>query len=228
MHDHIPSSGGRPLQVGSLFTGYCVLDLAVEHVFNAETAWFSEMNEPVARIFAHHWPDAPNLGDITRIDWNTVEPVDILCGGFPCQDISKVGQQAGLAPSTRPGLWSFMAEAIEALQPGYVVIENVRGLLSARAARPQMQGATPDDRNSSQHGTRPMASGRPASSTSSGDGRHLWRPGRPRAICTMDRHTGFGHRRSSPPFPRLHPRPQPCSGHHSLRTHPAAGRASNG
>lgn len=143
MHDHIPSSGRR-LRVGSLFSGYGGLDLAVEHVFNAETVWFSEINEPVARVFAHHWPEAPNLGDITTIDWNTVPPVDILCGGFPCQDVSTVGKQAGLAPGTRSGLWSHMAAAIEALQPEFVVIENVRGLLSARAARITPEGAIDD------------------------------------------------------------------------------------
>lgn len=144
MHDHAAPSHGRHLRVGSLFSGYGGLDLAVEHVFNAETIWFSEINEPVARIFSHHWPDAPNLGDITTIDWNTVPPVDILCGGFPCQDVSTVGKQAGLAPGTRSGLWSHMATAIEALQPEFVVIENVRGLLSAPAARTTPEGATDD------------------------------------------------------------------------------------
>lgn len=103
MHDHTPSEDRR-LRVGSLFSGYGGLDLAVEHVVNAETIWFSEINEPVARVFAHHWPDAPNLGDITAIDWSDVPPVDILCGGFPCQDVSTVGKQAGLAPGTRSGL----------------------------------------------------------------------------------------------------------------------------
>ena len=63
--------GDRRLRVGSLFSGYGGLDLAVEEVFDARTIWFSEINEPVARVFAHHWPDAPNLGDITTIDWNT-------------------------------------------------------------------------------------------------------------------------------------------------------------
>lgn len=77
----------RPLQVGSLFGGYGGLDLAVEHVFNAETVWFSEINEPVARVFAHHWPDAHNLGDITTINWSGVPAVDILCGGFPCLNV---------------------------------------------------------------------------------------------------------------------------------------------
>ena len=83
------------LKIGSLFSGYGGLDLAVEHVFNAKTVWFSELNEPVARVFSHHWSDAPNLGDITTIDWSQVEPVDILIGGFPCQDVSTVGKRAG-------------------------------------------------------------------------------------------------------------------------------------
>lgn len=124
------------LKVGSLFSGYGGLDLAVEHVFNADTVWFSELNEPVARVFARHWPGVPNLGDITTINWRDVEPVDILIGGFPCQDVSTVGKRAGLAPGTRSGLWAHMAEAIDALQPEWVVIENVRGLLSSPATRP--------------------------------------------------------------------------------------------
>lgn len=138
MHD--PHDQTRPLRVGSLFSGYGGLDLAVEHSLDAETIWFSENNEHVSRIFAHHWPDAPNLGDITTIDWRTVEPVDVLCGGFPCQDVSTVGKRAGLAPGTRSGLWSHMAEAIDALQPQLVVIENVRGLLSSPAVRTTLEG----------------------------------------------------------------------------------------
>ncbi len=154
MHD-TPTDPASPLRIGSLFSGYGGLDLAVEHVFGGETVWFSEINEPVARVFAHHWPDAPNLGDITRISWSQVEPVDILIGGFPCQDVSTVGKRAGLAPGTRSGLWAHMGTAIEVLQPQWVVIENVRGLLSSPAIRPITEGddnaprnpcaATPDD-----------------------------------------------------------------------------------
>ncbi len=135
------------LRVGSLFSGYGGLDLAVEQVFDARTVWFSEINEPVARVFAHHWPHAPNLGDITTIDWSTVAPVDVLCGGFPCQDVSTVGKMAGLAPGTRSGLWAHMATAIDALQPEWVVIENVRGLLSAPAIRPSLEGGDDERRN---------------------------------------------------------------------------------
>lgn len=137
--DPAPSAGPVPLRIGSLFSGYGGLDLAVEHVFHAQTIWFSEIS-PVQRVFARHWPDAPNLGDITAIDWAQVPPVDILCGGFPCQDVSTVGKMAGLAPGTRSGLWSHMAAAIDRLRPEYVVIENVRGLLSASAIRATPEG----------------------------------------------------------------------------------------
>ncbi|HQJ35806.1 MAG TPA: DNA cytosine methyltransferase [Rhodoglobus sp.] len=147
MHDLNPGESG--LRIGSLFSGYGGLDLAVEHVFNAKTVWFSELNAPVARVFSHHWPAAPNLGDITTIDWSQVEPVDILIGGFPCQDVSTVGKRAGLAPGTRSGLWAHMAAAIDALQPEWVVIENVRGLLSSPATRPPAEGDDHERRNPS-------------------------------------------------------------------------------
>ncbi|PZT88204.1 MAG: DNA (cytosine-5-)-methyltransferase [Gordonia sp. (in: high G+C Gram-positive bacteria)] len=146
MHDLDPSGDSR-LRIGSLFSGYGGLDLAVEHVFNAETVWFSELDEPVARVFSRHWHDAPNLGDITAIDWTRVEPVDILIGGFPCQDVSTVGKRAGLAPGTRSGLWAHMAAAIDALQPEWVVIENVRGLLSSPATRPPAERDDHERRN---------------------------------------------------------------------------------
>lgn len=144
MREPNDENDARPLRIGSLFSGYGGLDIAVEEVFNARTIWFSEINEPVARVFSHHWPDAPNLGDITTIDWGRVEPVDVLCGGFPCQDVSTVGKMAGLAPGTRSGLWAHMATAVEALQPEWVVIENVRGLLSATAIRPSLKGDEDD------------------------------------------------------------------------------------
>lgn len=147
MADQSLTHPSAPLRIGSLFSGYGGLDLAVEEVFNARTIWFSEINEPVARVFSHHWPDAPNLGDITTIDWRSVPPVDILCGGFPCQDVSTVGKMAGLKPGTRSGLWAHMAAAIDVLQPEWVVIENVRGLLSAPAIRANLEGYNDEQRN---------------------------------------------------------------------------------
>lgn len=77
--------------------------------------------------------------------WSEVDPIDVLCGGFMCQDISTVGKQGGLAPITRSGLWSFMAEAIETLQSRWAVIENgarpaVGSCNPSRDARSNIEG----------------------------------------------------------------------------------------
>ena len=109
--------------------------MAVEQVFGGHTVWHSEIDKAASKVLAHRWPDVPNLGSITEIDWAEVEPVDVLCGGFPCQDVSAAGKRAGIKDGTRSGLWAVFADAIDALRPQYVIIENVRGLLSATAHR---------------------------------------------------------------------------------------------
>lgn len=134
------------LRVGSLFSGYGGLDIAVEQVFGTRTVWFSEISQPLAKVFSHHWPHATNLADVTRIDWHEVEPVEILCGGFPCQDVANIGNRRGMGSGTRSGLWAHMAEAVRILHPGVVVIENVRGLLSTPAHRRQ-EGGTDNGSN---------------------------------------------------------------------------------
>jgi DNA (cytosine-5)-methyltransferase 1 len=123
------------MKIGSLFTGAGMLDVAVEAVFKGKTVWQAEIDPAASKVLAYHRFDIPNLGDVTKIDWATVERVDILCGGFPCQDVSAAGKKAGIREGTRSGLWSVFVEAIDALQPRVVVIENVKGLLSAKAVR---------------------------------------------------------------------------------------------
>lgn len=122
------------LKIGALFAGYGGLDMAVAKVFDAELAWVSEVDKHANLVLAHHHPNVPNLGDITKIDWSTVEPVDIITGGSPCQDLSTAGKRAGMTDGTRSNLWVEMREAIAALRPKHVVWENVRGALSAEAA----------------------------------------------------------------------------------------------
>jgi DNA (cytosine-5)-methyltransferase 1 len=122
------------MRIGSLFSGYGGADLAVQSVWpDAHPAWFVEFDKHPSTVLATHWPDVPNYGDVTAVDWAAVEPVDILTGGFPCQDLSHAGKRAGLRPGTRSGLWEHMAYAIDQLRPALVLIENVRGLLSAEA-----------------------------------------------------------------------------------------------
>ena len=110
--------------------------MGVQSVLPGRTLWHSEIDPGACKVLAHRWPDVPNLGDITAVDWATVEPIDILTGGFPCQDVSHAGRRAGLIRGeggTRTGLWAEMLTAIKTLRPRLVVAENVRGLLSARA-----------------------------------------------------------------------------------------------
>jgi len=122
-------------RIGSLFSGAGGLDMAVESVFGGRVVWHAEIDPAASKVLAHHWPDVPNLGDVSAIDWLTVPEVDVLCGGFPCQDVSAAGKRAGIKDGTRSGLWSVFADAIDVLRPQFVVIENVRGLLSAQAHR---------------------------------------------------------------------------------------------
>jgi len=99
------------MREGSLFSGYNGLGMAVSEVFGSEPAWFSEIEDGPSKILAHHWAEVPNHGDITEIDWDQVEPVDILSGGFPCQDVSAAGKRAGMHPDNRSGLWNHFAYA---------------------------------------------------------------------------------------------------------------------
>lgn len=120
------------MKIGSLFSGVGGLDLAVEEVFNARTIWQAEIDPNASKVLAARF-GVPNLGDITKLDWELVPSVDILTGGFPCQDVSAAGLRAGMTHGTRSGLWAIMAEAVAALLPKYVVVENVRGLLTAKS-----------------------------------------------------------------------------------------------
>lgn len=122
------------LKIGSLFSGYGGLDLAVSKVFDAEVAWHCEWEDAPSRVLEAHWPGVPNYRDVSKVDFTSVEPVDILTGGFPCQDVSLAGKRKGLVDGTRSNLWFEFLRAIEEIKPKYVVIENVRGLLSATAS----------------------------------------------------------------------------------------------
>lgn len=117
------------MKIGSLFSGYGGLDMAVEQVFpDARPAWFCEWDDAPAKVLAHHWPDVPNLRDVTAVDWSAVEPVDIITGGYPCQPFSAAGRREGTEDERH--LWPYVREAIRVLRPRLVVLENVAGHLS--------------------------------------------------------------------------------------------------
>lgn len=121
------------LTYGELFAGYGGLGMGVQSVLGGEMRWCAEFDKAPSRILEARYPDAPNLGDVTKVDWSQVEPVDVITGGSPCQDLSHAGKRLGMKAGTRSGLWASMCDAIEIIRPRLVVWENVRGALSAEA-----------------------------------------------------------------------------------------------
>jgi len=111
------------LRIGSVCSGYRGLDMAVETVFGGTTAWVSDIDPGANKILAHHWPTVPNLGDLTTTDWSAVEPVDVFCGGYPCQPFSIAGEKKGTADERH--IWPHIARALGVLRPRYAVFENV-------------------------------------------------------------------------------------------------------
>ena len=117
------------LRVGSMFAGYDGIGLGLDLLWpdQLERAWFVEFDPAPSKVLAHHWPDVPNYGDITTVDWAAVEPVDVLTGGYPCQPFSVAGNRNGTDDPRH--LWPCFARAIRILRPRLVVAENVRGHL---------------------------------------------------------------------------------------------------
>jgi len=116
------------LTFGSLFAGIGGVDLGLERA-GLECRWQVEIDEFARKVLAKHWPDVRRHDDVRTFpppegDWN----VDLIAGGFPCQDISFAGRGAGLA-GERSGLWFEFARVIRDLRPRYVLVENVPALL---------------------------------------------------------------------------------------------------
>jgi len=115
------------MKIGSLCTGYGGLDMAVEAFFNAEMAWCAENDKHASKLIEQRF-NKPNLGDIKQIDWASVEPIDILTAGYPCQPFSNAGQRKGTDDERH--IWPHIIKAISILRPKFIILENVRGHLS--------------------------------------------------------------------------------------------------
>ena len=114
------------MRFGSLFAGIGGFDLGLERA-GMECAWQVEIDPWAQKVLAKHWPDVRRYGDICEV--NYPEPVEVLCGGFPCQDISGAGKGAGITGS-RSGLWKEYKRIIREVGPRWVIIENVSILRS--------------------------------------------------------------------------------------------------
>jgi DNA (cytosine-5)-methyltransferase 1 len=119
----------KPLTFGSLFAGIGGFDLGLERA-GMICKWQVEIDDFARRVLAKHWPHVPRHDDVRTFptadgDWD----VDVICGGFPCQDISTAGRKQGLS-GERSGLWYEYARVIGELRPRYVIVENVAALLA--------------------------------------------------------------------------------------------------
>jgi DNA (cytosine-5)-methyltransferase 1 len=112
---------------GSLFAGIGGLDLGLERA-GMECRWQVEIDPFCRKVLTKHWPDVPRYEDVRDVGKETIEPVDLICGGFPCQDISLAGRGAGI-DGDRSGLWWEFARIIREMGPRYVLVENVSALL---------------------------------------------------------------------------------------------------
>jgi DNA (cytosine-5)-methyltransferase 1 len=111
-----------------LCAGFGGLEIAVEELTGERVAYLAEIDRYAAQILAHHHPDIPNLGDITSIDWaELIGQVDIICAGFPCQDISNAGHRKGI-DGEKSGVWRNVAEAVRVLRPRLLFLENVSAI----------------------------------------------------------------------------------------------------
>lgn len=122
----------RKLRVLDLFSGIGGFSLGLERTDGFETVAFCEIEDYPRRVLAKHWPKVPCYHDVRTLTADTLArdgiAVDVICGGFPCQDISTAGKGAGIA-GERSGLWREYARLIGEIRPQFVLVENVAALL---------------------------------------------------------------------------------------------------
>ena len=121
------------MNVGSLFAGIDGFELGLERA-GFEIAWQVEVDPFCRDVLARRFPRARRFEDVCKVGAAGLQPVDLLCGGFPCQDLSGAGKGAGI-DAARSGLWSEFARLVRELRPRYVLVENVPDLLTGKGKR---------------------------------------------------------------------------------------------
>ena len=127
------------LRVLDLFSGIGGFSLGLERTGGFETVAFCEIEPFPRRVLAKHWPEVPCYDDVRTLTGARLAAdgiaVDVITGGFPCQDLSVAGKQRGMGEGTRSGLWSEIVRLIGDLRPRYVIVENVAALLAGPSER---------------------------------------------------------------------------------------------
>lgn len=99
-----------------------------------ETRWQVEIDDYATRVLEKHWPNVRRHRDVREVGAHNLEPVDVICGGFPCQDLSSVGRQSGFK-GERSSLYREMLRVIGECLPRYALFENVSALLTGERGR---------------------------------------------------------------------------------------------
>lgn len=115
------------MRVLDLFSGIGGFSLGLERA-GMRTVAFCEIEEYPRSVLAKHWPGIPIFNDVRTLTASDVGNIDVICGGFPCQDISSSGDKAGIT-GKRSGLWLEFRRLICELRPSYAIVENVSDLL---------------------------------------------------------------------------------------------------
>jgi DNA (cytosine-5)-methyltransferase 1 len=97
--------------------------------------WQVEIDPFCRKVLTKYWPDVPKYGDIRELRGDELEPVDLICGGFPCQDISEANTNGKGLQGSRSGLWFEYERLIREIRPSWAVVENVSRLLSINDGR---------------------------------------------------------------------------------------------
>jgi DNA (cytosine-5)-methyltransferase 1 len=121
------------MKFGSLFSGVGGFDLGFERA-GMECSWQCEIDKHATTVLEKQWSKVKRYADVREIGKRNLEPIELICGGFPCQDLSVAGKRKGLA-GERSGLWWGFARIIDELEPKWVVAENVPGLLSSNKGK---------------------------------------------------------------------------------------------
>ena len=128
------------MRVLDLFSGIGGFSLGLERA-GMETVAFCEIEAFPRAVLKKHWPKVPCYEDVRtltaeRLAADGIGEIDVITGGFPCQDVSNAGKRAGMGEETRSGLWSEIARLVSELRPKYLIVENVTGLLSGPSEQP--------------------------------------------------------------------------------------------
>jgi DNA (cytosine-5)-methyltransferase 1 len=128
------------LRILDLFSGIGGFSLGLERTGGFETVAFCEIEPFPRRVLAKHWPGVPCYEDVrtltaARLAADGITGINVITGGFPCQDLSVAGKQRGMGEGTRSGLWSEIVRLAGELRPDYLIVENVAALLAGPSER---------------------------------------------------------------------------------------------